>query len=144
MKFLEKEEVYRWLRKYNYTVDNNGNPRSNLKLSSERIESDAGKRVCQAKNLLKNFEDKDESLLFYTDWSIWSSGEDMNLFNRLSLSHGEGRPLIAPGSIPRSLLRTFNFEIWKLKCLGACPEDLYLSVLVMYSQKKNFQTFPRL
>ena len=35
-------------------------------------------------------------------------------------------PLIAPGSIPRSLLRTFNFEIWKLKCLGACPEDLYL------------------
>ena len=34
--------------------------------------------------------------------------------------------LIAPGSIPRSLLRTFNFEIWKLKCLGACPEDLYL------------------
>ena len=33
--------------------------------------------------------------------------------------------LIAPGSIPRSLLRTFNFEIWKLKCLGACPEDLY-------------------
>ena len=35
------------------------------------------------------------------------------------------RPLIAPGSIPRSLLRTFNFEIWKLKCLGACPEDLY-------------------
>ena len=33
--------------------------------------------------------------------------------------------LIAPDSIPRSLLRTFNFEIWKLKCLGACPEDLY-------------------
>ena len=100
MKFLEKEEVYSWLRKYNYTVDNNGNPRSNLKLSSERIESDAGKRVCQAKNLLKNFEDKDESLLFYTDWSIWSSGEDMNLFNRLSLSHGEGRPLIErPGHV---------------------------------------------
>ena len=37
--------------------------------------------------------------------------------------------LIAPGSIPRSLLRTFNFEIWKLKCLGACPEDLYFWVL---------------
>ena len=36
-----------------------------------------------------------------------------------------GESLIAPGSIPRSLLRTFNFEIWKLKCLGACPEDLY-------------------
>ena len=36
-----------------------------------------------------------------------------------------GSGLIAPGSIPRSLLRTFNFEIWKLKCLGACPEDLY-------------------
>ena len=36
-----------------------------------------------------------------------------------------GCRLIAPGSIPRSLLRTFNFEIWKLKCLGACPEDLY-------------------
>ena len=37
----------------------------------------------------------------------------------------QGGTLIAPGSIPRSLLRTFNFEIWKLKCLGACPEDLY-------------------
>ena len=37
----------------------------------------------------------------------------------------ERNHLIAPGSIPRSLLRTFNFEIWKLKCLGACPEDLY-------------------
>ena len=37
--------------------------------------------------------------------------------------------LIAPGSIPRSLLRTFNFEIWKLKCLGACPEDLYLQTI---------------
>ena len=36
--------------------------------------------------------------------------------------------LIAPGSIPRSLLRAFNFEIWKLKCLGACPEDLYFEV----------------
>ena len=22
-------------------------------------------------------------------------------------------------------LLTDNFEIWKLKCLGACPEDLY-------------------
>ena len=40
--------------------------------------------------------------------------------------------LIAPGSIPRSLLRTFNFEIWKLKCLGACPEDLYLFLRLRY------------
>ena len=34
-------------------------------------------------------------------------------------------PLIAPGSIPRSLLRTFNFEIWKLKCThkGVAPPD---------------------
>ena len=40
--------------------------------------------------------------------------------------------LIAPGSIPRSLLRAFNFEIWKLKCLGACPEDLYFrNILIM-------------
>ena len=41
--------------------------------------------------------------------------------------------LIAPGSIPRSLLRTFNFEIWKLKCLGACPEDLYFGVPLLDS-----------
>ena len=40
----------------------------------------------------------------------------------------ERNHLIAPGSIPRSLLRTFNFEIWKLKCLGACPEDLYYEI----------------
>ena len=40
-------------------------------------------------------------------------------------AYGITTGLIAPGSIPRSLLRTFNFEIWKLKCLGACPEDLY-------------------
>ena len=49
-------------------------------------------------------------------------------------SNQQFHPLIAPGSIPRSLLRTFNFEIWKLKCLGACPEDLYclLFILVTY------------
>ena len=45
------------------------------------------------------------------------------------------RALIAPGSIPRSLLRTFNFEIWKLKCLGACPEDLY-SVAELFTKQK--------
>ena len=45
--------------------------------------------------------------------------------------------LIAPGSIPRSLLRTFNFEIWKLKCLGACPEDLYGSLAMMLTHCGN-------
>ena len=45
----------------------------------------------------------------------------LTLSNFFSVGHF----LIAPGSILRSLLRTFNFEIWKLKCLGACPEDLY-------------------
>ena len=44
---------------------------------------------------------------------------------KLDVSRSTVSRLIAPGSIPRSLLRTFNFEIWKLKCLGACPEDLY-------------------
>ena len=58
-------------------------------------------------------------------WFLWAC-----LFHRNNLISNPGIPyvgllLIAPGSIPRSLLRTFNFEIWKLKCLGACPEDLY-------------------
>ena len=45
--------------------------------------------------------------------------------------------LIAPGSIPRSLLRTFNFEIWKLKCLGACPEDLYFVLVIVLVLEKR-------
>ena len=49
------------------------------------------------------------------------------------------RTLIAPGSIPRSLFRTFNFEIWKLKCLGACPEDLYLD----YEIKQLTDSLPK-
>ena len=60
------------------------------------------------------------------------------------LAHSEY--LIAPGSIPRSLLRTFNFEIWKLKCLGACPEDLYsVAIPSFLSHSASFDhPFPQL
>ena len=54
---------------------------------------------------------------------LWRMDGRVGVFLYLRALIAQG--LIAPGSIPRSLLRTFNFEIWKLKCLGACPEDLY-------------------
>jgi hypothetical protein len=65
-----------------------------------KIEHDAGRRVAMVRQHFRSFGGPDEFLVWFTDWSLWPSGEVPHLFHRLRLSYGERRPLIeAPAQV---------------------------------------------
>lgn len=136
MKFLGKDEAYDWFRDNDYKVSDGGDPITDLKISKTQIESDSGKRIDQSKCLLKCFEGANESFLYFSDWSVWPSGEQMHLFERLSSSYGEIRPLIER---PGHLFSSEEFlDLTSFVILGATfLWDMY----VLDSERKNFLFF---
>jgi hypothetical protein len=58
------------------------------------IPEDAGKRVWLVGDHLTSFQAEAEVLLWFTEWSVWPSGERLHLFYRLRASYGDTRLLI--------------------------------------------------
>ena len=49
---------------------------------------------------LASFEGGNETLVWFTEWSVWPSSERMHIFERFRLSYGETRRLIeSPGHL---------------------------------------------
>jgi hypothetical protein len=94
MKIITKRESQEWCRVNSVTLDNFSRPKANCETQNFDIPSDAGQRVAMVANLFHIFQDEDEFLVWFTEWSVWQSGERMHIFDRFRLSYGEKRPLI--------------------------------------------------
>lgn len=58
------------------------------------IPADAGQRVAQAAGHLECFRENGRTLVWFSDWAVWPSGQRMHIFERFLASYGETRPLI--------------------------------------------------
>ena len=115
------------------------------------IPEDAGKRVFQAKALLRPFEGK-KTIVWVDDWGVWPSGEHQHMFYRFRQSYGEARLLIeAPVHIfgsdeTEDALSVFCFCILFLwDCYVVCPETKDIVFIshdevgwAVYEDKANF------
>jgi len=56
-----------------------------------KIPEDAGKRIVLLNELFQGIPAEQETLLWFTDWGIWRSGERPHMFERFRDSYGEHR-----------------------------------------------------
>ncbi|MBK9516172.1 MAG: hypothetical protein IPO09_02240 [Anaeromyxobacter sp.] len=94
MKALTRDEAVAWCAKHDVLVDERHRPVMTASAIDEKIENDAGRRVAMVRQHFRDFGAPGELLVWFTDWSVWPSGELPHLFQRLRLSYGEHRPLI--------------------------------------------------
>ena len=100
MKIITKRESQEWCRVNSVTLDKFSRPEANCETEDFDIPSDAGQRVAMVANQFQIFQNENEFLVWFTEWSVWQSGERMHVFNRFRLSYGEKRSLIdSPGHI---------------------------------------------
>ena len=105
MRFLNEQECVEWSEGHGFKCQA-GPSRPDLapagfQVHRFSIPSDAGKRVSDCRFLVQALDlVETDSLLWVTEWGVWSSGEHMPLFASLRRSFGEIRPLEkAPGQL---------------------------------------------
>ena len=100
MKITTKTEAQEWCRINSIGLDHFNRPKANCETEDFNIPSDAGQRVAMVARQFQMFQNEDEVLVLFTEWSVWQSGERMHIFDRFRLSYGESQPLIdSPGHI---------------------------------------------
>lgn len=100
MKILSKEDISLWCGQNNIALSDRGLPERSDACARFEIPEDAGKRVHLASHCMQAFNDEPTFLVWFTEWSVWQSGERMHIFDRFRMSYGETRPLIqSPGHI---------------------------------------------
>ena len=100
MKALTRDEAVAWCNRNGVAVDERHRPEMPSNTVEVKIEHDAGRRVAMVRQHFRAFGEPDEFLVWFTDWSVWPSGEVPHLVHRLRLSYGERRPLIeAPAQL---------------------------------------------
>jgi hypothetical protein len=81
------------------------------------IPEDAGRRVALVSAHLNGRASSSSVLVWFTEWSVWASGERMHIFDRFRTSYGEYRTLIdAPAHVLSSGERD---ELLSLVTIGA-------------------------
>jgi hypothetical protein len=100
MKIISPTECREWCLSNSIKVGENNIPIVKAGTEDFRIPIDAGKRIGLASDHFQLFQDVQEYLVWFTDWSVWSSGERFHIFDRFRLSYNETRPLIdSPGHL---------------------------------------------
>lgn len=100
MKAFTRDEAIAWCNRNRVVLDERHRPEMPGNAVDVKIEQDAGRRVAMVRQHFRGFGAPDELLVWFTDWSVWPSGEVPYLFHRLRLSYGEHRPLIdAPAQL---------------------------------------------
>lgn len=100
MKVLTRDEAIAWCARNSVLLGGRHRPELPDHAVDQRIEQDAGRRVAMVRQHFRDFGAPSELLVWFTDWSVWPSGELPHMFYRLRLSYGENRPLIeAPAQV---------------------------------------------
>jgi len=100
MRVLSRQEAVAWCQGHYVALNNLALPeRSDADLKF-KIPGDAQKRVNLVNRAMEAFADEPSHLVWFTDWSVWPSGQRMHVFDRFRLSYGETRRLIdSPGHV---------------------------------------------
>jgi hypothetical protein len=91
---LSRGDAEAWCRARGVALDERRRPDPPSRADSFDIPEDAGRRIAVVNQHLARFESEPETLIWFTEWGIWPSGERPHIFFRLRASYGEMRPLI--------------------------------------------------
>jgi hypothetical protein len=93
-------ETIEWCRANSIALDASDHPNSISETEEFNIPADAGQRVAMVANQFEIFRNENNILVWFTEWSVWQSGERLHIFDRFRLSYGEKRHLIdSPGHL---------------------------------------------
>jgi hypothetical protein len=106
MRVLSKEDAVRWCGQRGVPVHAGRVPE--VPSGEEfQIPNDAGARIALVARHLGPYSGDTETLVWFTNWGVWSSGERPHIFTRFLASYGETRPL---SEAPAFLFETAEFE----------------------------------
>jgi len=93
VKVLSKEEIILWCDEHKIELDDRNRPTLFDVAEKFIIPMDTGQRVYLANWRMDGFRGESPLLVWFTEWSVWQSGERMHIFDRFRLSYGETRDL---------------------------------------------------
>jgi hypothetical protein len=100
MRGLSRDEAIAWCQEHRVALTNLALPELSDVDLKFKIPSDAQERVHLVNRAMEAFADEPSYLVWFTDWSVWSSGDRMHIFDRFRMSYGETRRLIdSPGHV---------------------------------------------
>jgi hypothetical protein len=91
---LSKAEAQRWCKTHEIPLNEYGRPKQENDSSEFTIPGDAGARVAMVCRQMEFLRPTGQVFVWFTEWSVWPSGERMHIFERFLASYGEARPLI--------------------------------------------------
>ena len=94
MDTLTSAQAAEWCSARSIPLDDRGRPLKATAADDFDIPEDAGKRIWLVGDQLATFRNEPEVLLWFTEWSVWPSGERPHIFYRLRAAYGQDRPLI--------------------------------------------------
>lgn len=92
MRFLDTIEAKNWATKQGFVLDGD-RPTVPTTCSELPLTTDTGKRISLCRALWAELASSDETLIWFTGWSVWPSCEHMPLFESLRVQFGERRPI---------------------------------------------------
>jgi hypothetical protein len=93
MRPLSASEAKDWCQAQGANLGSRGFPSASGTPSSFQIPADAGRRVALVADHLRQFGDRGEVLVWFSDWMGSPAGQRMHIFERFRASYGERRPL---------------------------------------------------
>ncbi len=97
---LSRSDAESWCFGRGVRLDARERPDIRATAESFDIPNDAGRRIAVVADHLDGYRAESETLVWFTEWGVWPSGERPHIFYRLRASYGETRPLIeAPAHV---------------------------------------------
>ena len=94
MNVITKLEAAKWCRARHVLLDERERPEMPDGAERFDIPEDAGRRVALVASHFSERALVGSTLVWFTDWSVWPSGERRHIFDRFRASYGEERQLI--------------------------------------------------
>ena len=107
MESLTRQQASDWCQAHGIALDERGRPDRPGAAAVFDIPVDSGARVALVAGQAQAFQNSRETLLWFTDWSVWPSSERPHIFTRFRASYGETRRL---GDIPAHLFAAAEYE----------------------------------
>lgn len=97
---LSRSDAEAWCLSRGVRLDARRRPDVPAGAESFPIPEDAGRRIAVVAGHLDDYRGESETLVWFTGWGVWPSGERPHIFSRLRASYGETRALIeAPAHV---------------------------------------------
>jgi len=93
MLILNRQEAEAWCNSHEIALDDVGHPAKLSGGSRFQIPVDTGQRISLIASDLHPHLHVSETLVWFTEWGIWSSSERPHIFERFRASYGDTRPL---------------------------------------------------